>query len=177
VTDIAFSPDGRQFATSSEDRTARIWSVETGKTLRVLRGHRDVVTSVAFSPDGARVVTASRDHKPRIWDAGTGRTIRGLIGHFGTVSDASFSPDGRWVLTAGPVTAGLWGSPADRPLLLHGPLEPMTSVSFDATGRRIVASSVEGTVRVYDCRLCGRVDDLVALARTRLAPLEHARAR
>jgi hypothetical protein len=54
--------------TASWDHTARLWDVESGKQVGVLRGHDDVVTSAAFSPDGRRVVTASYDRTARLWD-------------------------------------------------------------------------------------------------------------
>ena len=31
VTSVAFSPDGRQLATGSDDNTARVWDLSTGK--------------------------------------------------------------------------------------------------------------------------------------------------
>jgi U3 small nucleolar RNA-associated protein 13 len=71
------------FATASQDRTVKIWSVEDGSTLGVLRGHRRGVWSVAFSPHkmqlsitgapaGASsrgyVVTGSGDKTVRLWN-------------------------------------------------------------------------------------------------------------
>jgi len=48
---VAYGPDGRQLATGSNDKTVRIWDLDTG-TARVLTGHTDRVWSVAYSPDG-----------------------------------------------------------------------------------------------------------------------------
>jgi WD40 repeat protein len=64
----AFSPDGRQIVTASDDHTARIWDTATGTETQVLRGHESRVLSAAFSPDGTRVVTVALDETVRIWD-------------------------------------------------------------------------------------------------------------
>jgi eukaryotic-like serine/threonine-protein kinase len=61
VLSVAFSPDDRRLATSSEDQTVRLWDVETGQEVLTLHGHTDIVPTVAFSPDGNRLATAGAD--------------------------------------------------------------------------------------------------------------------
>ncbi len=68
VISVAFSPDGRRIATSSFDRTVKLWETETGQEVFTLRGHTSGVLSVAFSPDGQALVTGSIDCTSRIWD-------------------------------------------------------------------------------------------------------------
>jgi WD40 repeat protein len=171
-TAAAFSSDGRTMATAGTDGAARLWDARTGAALGILRGHKDSLTAVQFSPDGRLIATSSRDHDARIWDVATGKQTELLRGHFGPVFSASFSPDGRWVVTAGPSTAGLWQVSTGRLLLyLRGHEEPLTTASFSPDGRRILTASRDGTVRTYTCELCGGIDDLLALARARLAGL------
>src|SRR5450756_128800 len=62
VRSAALSPDGRTALTGSDDNTARLWDVASGRELRQLTGHTDPVYYVAFSPDGRTVLTASADH-------------------------------------------------------------------------------------------------------------------
>jgi WD40 repeat protein len=52
VLHVAFSPDGTTVASSSADKTVRLWDVATGEELATLYGHPDQVHTVAFSPDG-----------------------------------------------------------------------------------------------------------------------------
>eukprot|EP00930_Biecheleria_cincta_P040918 TRINITY_DN28017_c0_g1_i1.p1 TRINITY_DN28017_c0_g1~~TRINITY_DN28017_c0_g1_i1.p1 ORF type:complete len:585 (-),score=104.44 TRINITY_DN28017_c0_g1_i1:75-1787(-) len=88
-------------ATASIDRTARLWSIETGECLMSFLGHDDQVMSVKFSPDGQEVVTASTDSTVKLWSCETGKCIMTLVGHSGPVFTASFSPVGESLLTAG----------------------------------------------------------------------------
>ena len=59
---MAFAPDGRTILTGSTDKTARLWDAATGREIRRLQGHGDVVTSVAFAPDGRTILTGSDGH-------------------------------------------------------------------------------------------------------------------
>ena len=67
VFSVCFSPDGRWLALGSEDRTVRLWDVETGACVRTLEGHGNRVTSVCFSPDGWLVASGSANATARLW--------------------------------------------------------------------------------------------------------------
>jgi WD40 repeat protein len=169
VTSVAFSPDGLEVATADTDHAARVWSAGTGRLVHLLRRHKDIVESVQFSPDGTRLVTAGRDHDVVVWDARTGNRIRDLQGHFSSVNDASFSRDGRWIVTASG-EAGLWQVRTGRLLgYLTGHVGYVSSAAFAPDGEQIVTAGQDGTVRTYRCDVCGTLDDLVALARSRLS--------
>jgi WD40 repeat protein len=75
VSSIAYSPDGKQIASASGDRTVKVWNATTGKLLLTFRGHTDSVGRVAFSPDGKRIASGGEDKTVKVWDAATGREI------------------------------------------------------------------------------------------------------
>jgi hypothetical protein len=110
VVSVAFSRDGCTVATGSEDKTARLWEVATGREIAVLPGHEDQVSSVAFSPDGRTLATGSGDKTARLWEVATGKEIAMLRSHEGDVLSVAFSPDGRIVATgSNDDTVRLWG--------------------------------------------------------------------
>jgi WD40 repeat protein len=73
----------------AEDYTVRLWDVETGSMLKVLKGHLDYVSAVATcmavglgdaDVTGGRVVilSGSDDKSVRLWEAETGTLLRVL---------------------------------------------------------------------------------------------------
>ena len=69
VNAVAFSPDSTTLATTSDDRTARLWDAHTGHPTATLTGHTGNVNAVAFSPNGTTLATTSNDGTARLWPA------------------------------------------------------------------------------------------------------------
>ena len=99
ILDYAFSPDGKRALTAAEDKTARLWDVETGRCLRVFEGHKDLVRDVAWSASHGRALTTSNDGTLRLWDVATGRCLRVLEEENGFPNGPAWSADGRRALS------------------------------------------------------------------------------
>jgi WD40 repeat protein len=110
---VAFSPDGKQVVSGSEDSIVRLWDAATGAALQTLECHSGDVTSVAFSPDGKQVVSGSWDSTVQLWDAATGAALQTLKGHSGAVTLVAFSPDGKLLPTLHAVSQWLTDSMTD----------------------------------------------------------------
>ena len=110
ITAVAISSDDRYALTGSRDNTARLWDLNTGKTIHVLQGHSNKINSVAFSADNRFALTGSWDGTARLWDLKTGQTIKVFDGPgaWGIVTVA-FSQDSSCALTiSGGNTACIW---------------------------------------------------------------------
>jgi WD40 repeat protein/serine/threonine protein kinase len=143
-----FSPDGRCVATASDDHTAHVWDVATGKRVCVLQGHTSPVLHLAFSPDSQRVVTASADKTARVWNAATGETVTELQNHGGRVNYATFSPNGRYVITASSNMARLWDADTGKERGAFPHKGEVRHATFSPNDRHVVTVDVEA--RVWD---------------------------
>jgi WD40 repeat protein len=105
---IVFSADGKEIAVTTGGNAIGVFSAETGRFLRALRGHEAVVRRSALSPDGRTFATPSDDRTVRLWDLKTGES-RVLLGHTDAVKDVTFSPDGKFVASiSADKTVRLW---------------------------------------------------------------------
>ena len=86
-------------ATASDDETARIWDIATGKQVRVFPGQPAGLNAVDFDSTGKRIVTAGEDETARLWDVATGKQLRAWGKHEGAVRAAGFEADDKRLWT------------------------------------------------------------------------------
>jgi hypothetical protein len=137
IISVAFSPEGKQVVSGSNDQTLRLWDAVTGATLQTPKGHSGFIYSVAFSPDGKQVVSKSSDRTVRLWDAITGAALQTLEGHTNWVSSVAFSPDGKQVVSGSDDnTVQLWDAVTGAPLqTLKGYSGSFNSAAFSPSGK------------------------------------------
>jgi WD40 repeat protein len=150
VNGIAFSPDGSSIATSSDDRTVRVWDFTTGDEVRRWSG-ADNFQGVAFTPDGSRVVAGSHGGTATVWLVADGRETLVLRGHEKLVHSVRCDAAGQWLATASADnTAAVWDlSSGTRVAHLIGHTDEVWDVAFDPQGRYLATASVDRTVRVW----------------------------
>ncbi|MFK3979744.1 hypothetical protein ACI2K4_05115 [Micromonospora sp. NPDC050397] len=174
----AFAPDGRRIATGAADGTVSIRPVPPRGQVRnevvVLGRHEGAVTSVVFSPNGGSVASLGLDSTIRIWPAtGGSPTLLAAAGQGAATTRLTYTPDGRHLaLLGGEELTGiqLWATAAaTEPVTLH-PLGPgPLGFAFAPDGERVVTVHSDGSVRTWDCDLCGSVERLLTVAATRLS--------
>lgn len=77
MEDIQESRDGTRLITSDRLQAPRLWDPKRQILLRILGGHRDLVTYVCFSPNGAYALTHSGT-EVRIWDSQRAKLISSI---------------------------------------------------------------------------------------------------
>jgi WD40 repeat protein len=69
----------QQLATTSSDKTVKLWNLDGFTLDRTLTGHTRWVWDCVFSVDAAYLVTASSDATARLWDLSTGACSAGAV--------------------------------------------------------------------------------------------------
>ena len=152
VRSVVFSPDGQRALTGSDDKTVRLWNVESGSCLGVLEGHTNSVQSVAWSPDGEHALSGSDDNTVRLWDVQSGRCLRVLDGHTDCVRSVAWSPDGARALSGSEDTTILMWDVQNGGCLrvLQGHKSKVFSVAWSPDGLRALSGTSDSIIRVWD---------------------------
>jgi WD40 repeat protein len=79
INAIEISPNQQYLLSGSNDKSARIWEVKTGKELKKLPVDCWKVTAVAFSFDSKYCATGCNDGSIKIWEVETGRLIENIV--------------------------------------------------------------------------------------------------
>lgn len=127
---MSLSLDGTRLAALFPDGVARVWEVDGGRELLVLRSSTVAQSygHVAFSPGGTRLATwidrsqgdgVTRPSELTVWDARTGQRLRSIAEEPRNPLALSFSPDGGKVLAESSVGIRVWDidSRAEGPVL------------------------------------------------------------
>lgn len=162
VTSIVFRNDGDTIATSSgksgQSGEIKLWNSHSGKLLRTITAHSDIIYGLAFRPDGQQLAAASYDHRVSLWN---GSQLSGkasstepiyLKDHTDSVYGVAYSPDGRELATAAADrTVKVWDTKTGKRLFtLSESTAELYSVAFRPGGKQIAAGGVDHTLRVWD---------------------------
>jgi WD40 repeat protein len=161
VRSLAFSPDGRCFATGSHPPAVsigelRLWDTNTGRLLVPPIPHTNFVSALAFHPNGKLVASGDFGGLVRTWDVATGREIGRPLPQGEIVLTLSFSPDGKMLAVGlardrtGKPGTRLWDATTRQSI---GELLPSTNnitrVEFRPDGRALLAGTLQ-SVRLWD---------------------------
>lgn len=149
---VAFSPDGRQLASASDDGTVNLWAVVRGERLVTVKAHSEPVFSVVFSPDGLHFASASEDGTIKIWLAATRAHVRTLRRHDSRIASVVYSPDGKQLASASwDKTVKTWDAATGVCIkTLKGHSDWVDSVTYSPNGKQLASASHDSTVKLWD---------------------------
>jgi WD40 repeat protein len=100
VNAIAISPNSQYMISGSNDKTARIWDLKTGKELRKLPVDCWKVQTVAFTRDSRYAATGCNDGTIKIWEVETGKLVANIQSSGENIKAILFSKFGNQLLSS-----------------------------------------------------------------------------
>ena len=87
---VRVSPNDKLIASSSQDKTIKIWNSSDLMLVLTLTGHKKGVWDCSFSPVDKLLVSASGDKTVKVWNLTNGTCIATLSGHQTSLIKVSF---------------------------------------------------------------------------------------
>ncbi|KAL7578371.1 hypothetical protein ACA910_012773 [Epithemia clementina (nom. ined.)] len=109
VNCVKWHPNANYVVTGSDDKTARLWDIQTGRTVRILTGASAGINTLQISPGGRYCAGADYSGLVHLWDLGSGKKMsvfRSFLGSSSTreqnvLHSISFSACGQALAVGG----------------------------------------------------------------------------
>ena len=162
------SPNSIYALSSSHDKTLRIWDLESGECLHILRGHTGWVNDCAVNAKGRLAASASSDHTVILWDiealltspSGSEEGTTGqerwhythlFLGEERGAEGCAFSPDGKYVLgSSSGVALQLWDVTSGEAVRSFVHDKWVRCCAYSPDGKYILGGYKEGILILWD---------------------------
>lgn len=153
INEVCWSKSGDPFvATASDDKTARLWDVQTGDALVEFRGHDNFVFSCDFNAASNLLATGSFDETVKLWDVRNGECVSTLPAHSDPVSAVAFNRDGTCVVSGShDGLIRIWDVCTGECLktIVAAGNPPVSHVTYSPNGKYVLAGTLDSTLRLW----------------------------
>ncbi len=148
------SNDGKFAASGSDDKTVRIWDLESEKEIKCLKGHTRWVQALAFNNKSNLLASSGGDGKIIMWDV-AGKSYEPVIsysGHDDSVLSLNFSSNDKYLLSASrDQSIRIWDIHSEfSSNELDSHTDRITCAAFSKDGLVLVTGSNDQSVRLWD---------------------------
>lgn len=132
---VRFHPSGQYLASSSFDKTWRLWDLQTQQCIQLQEGHAKEVYALSMHVDGSLVATGDLGGIGRLWDLRSGKSILVLP-----------------VRTTNARCCRHVCNPGSHPSDWQGHVKQLLTMDFSPDGFHLATGSDDHTVRIWDLR-------------------------
>jgi WD40 repeat protein/tRNA A-37 threonylcarbamoyl transferase component Bud32 len=149
---VAYSPDGKLFATGGDDPAVRVWDSATLQQRAMLKLVRDRPRNLAWTPDSRQLFIASHDATLWLRDVASDRPPRAFQGNKHHSWSVAVSGDGRRVWGGGyDHNVHVWEVESGQELRsFEGHKGWVNGIATFGDGRYGLSGSSDGTIRLWD---------------------------
>lgn len=136
---VQYSPTGKYVYSASDDKSIKMWDVQTGIDVNTFNAHEAPVNSIQLSSDGKLLVSADQKGIIILWDAITGEVKTRIQAHEGSANTAKLSKDATMIISGGEdEILKLWNTAGDTIKTISGFSAPIMNLAISPSGDRIV---------------------------------------
>lgn len=152
ISSSAWRADGGVLATSSFDKTIKLWDPHSRMELRTLAGHADMVLAIALDVDGKQLLSGGRDKQVKLWNLTAGEPARVLPALPADAAVLRLSPDGQKLLAGCADGVLRWidlaGGNVEREAKIHEGAVSTLALTKDGSAGYSVAA--DGSLRAWN---------------------------
>lgn len=136
---VQYSPTGKYIYSASDDKSIKMWDVQTGIDVNTFNAHEAPVNSIQLSDNGKLLVSADQVGTVILWDAISGEIKTKISAHTGSANTAKLSKDASMIITGGEdEILKIWNIQGDTIKTIKGFTAPIMNLAISPNGDRIV---------------------------------------
>lgn len=165
----------QQIATAGQDKNIKIIDVATGKVVKTLSGHTNLVNNLAIAPAQDLLASGSYDSTINLWHISKGKLWRSLTGHTDKILGLATSPDGKLLASVSrDKTIRIWDVETGKTLVAIALSRAgASSILITPDSKQVISGGNDNVIRVWDIAtgkqafiLSGHEDAIGAIAIT-----------
>ncbi|HWB00607.1 MAG TPA: WD40 repeat domain-containing protein, partial [Pirellulales bacterium] len=153
ISALAYSPDGKTFATADLGNAVRLWSTHPASEQAKLTGHKHPLRALAFNADGRTLASGDAGGGVMLWDVATRTAKSAIPDQTATITALAFSPDHKLLAILGLESMfNIWDLDAGREyaLKLHDTSGNHVAACFSPSGKVLYGSTSGGLIRSWN---------------------------
>lgn len=153
VWSVVLSPDGRTVIGGGANQTIKVWDIQTGRVIKTLSGHQDVVRWLILTRDGETLISGSGDRTIKIWDLQTGQVLQ-TLNQGSAVWGLALSPDQKTLYSGGEDgTLKMWQLSSGALLeTIAAHSSQLCSIAVSPNGKIVATASVDRTIKLWNAQ-------------------------